>query len=253
MSYSTTDSQFANQLAKDLRDAGIMVWKAPDSILPGEAWVRAIQRGLTTSSYFLLIMSPNAVVSQWVNFEFEVALRHYHQEKMIILPIDYLPCIAPSFWQSFQHISMQSNYADGLSKLLQLFRVIQPPNPPSPVDPDTTIINLPSNGSINNSQHPSYVNNDPDAGRPPFPSQQVHRNILQAEMDELVGQRTYLESQISMTEHRLHIRHWGYYGSERINYFDAQAHLMKYKKEIEVNERKIEDLWELIKQLDNNN
>lgn len=40
ISHATADAQFAHRLADDLRRLGMKVWIAPESIRPGEGWVR---------------------------------------------------------------------------------------------------------------------------------------------------------------------------------------------------------------------
>src|SRR5688572_9998318 len=114
LSHSTLDAEFVDQLAADLRAAEIVVWKSPDSILPGEEWVDAIQRGLTTSSHLILVKSPNAVKSKWVRFEFNVALARHHDDRMAIIPIHHEPCDPPPFWTAFQHVNLQDNYTRGM-------------------------------------------------------------------------------------------------------------------------------------------
>ena len=39
------DAPFAHRLAADLQRLGVPVWIAPESIVPGESWVDAIERG----------------------------------------------------------------------------------------------------------------------------------------------------------------------------------------------------------------
>jgi hypothetical protein len=51
ISHATEDEQFAHRLADDLQRLGLRIWIAPESIRPGEGWVRAIERGLAESSH----------------------------------------------------------------------------------------------------------------------------------------------------------------------------------------------------------
>jgi len=139
LSHSIADADFALRLANDLRAAGIPVWKAPESIMQGEQWVPAIQRGMTSSTHFLLLQSPHAVTSRWVNFEFDTALSLYMQDKMRIIPLDYMNCDVPPFWGRFQHVeNLLEDYYAALFKIQTLLRD-QPANPPKPTSPDTTI------------------------------------------------------------------------------------------------------------------
>ncbi len=42
ISYDKADTTFAHHLSEDLKRLDVEVWIAPESILPGEAWVDAI-------------------------------------------------------------------------------------------------------------------------------------------------------------------------------------------------------------------
>jgi hypothetical protein len=140
LSHSTRDAEVAARLAADLREVGLPVWKAPESILPGEEWVEAIQRGISTSTHFLLLMSPAAVESEWVQFEFNTALALNRRGRMVIIPLDYQPCDAPVFWTGFQAMpDYTENYHANNFKLLGRIKAENPSNPPDPTDPRTTI------------------------------------------------------------------------------------------------------------------
>lgn len=140
LSHSIADAEFALRLATDLRSAGIPVWKAPESILDGEEWVPAIERGLTTSTHFLLLQSPAALNSKWVKFEFNCALTLVQHDKMRIIPIAYQPCAAPLFWTQFQQVTgIHDDYNAALLRIIARLREEPPIHPPEPTVPATTI------------------------------------------------------------------------------------------------------------------
>jgi hypothetical protein len=177
LSHSTVDTEFVDRLAADLRLAGIVVWRAPESILPGEEWVDAIQRGLGTSSHLVLVMSPAAVESGWVKFEFNVALRRYHEGCMLIIPVDYQPCDAPLFWRAFQHVGIRDKYMKGLLELVRRVVDEQPTHMPTPAPPETTVggeVALDIGGDVRGDVHVAggdiHITYDVyDAGRPAPP------------------------------------------------------------------------------------
>ena len=91
ISHAHEDDGFAHRLAADLRRRGWGVWIAPDSIAPGETWVDAINRGLEASSYYVLVLTPAASASPWVNTETNVAISLEHQRIMRFIPLDVAP------------------------------------------------------------------------------------------------------------------------------------------------------------------
>lgn len=118
ISHAHEDDVFAHRLAGDLRAEGWAVWIAPDSIEPGETWVEAINRGLDESSFYLLVLTPAAAASPWVNTETNVAISLEHQRKMRFLPLDVAPTQPPPLWTAYQTIPFRENYRRGIDHLL---------------------------------------------------------------------------------------------------------------------------------------
>jgi formylglycine-generating enzyme required for sulfatase activity len=118
ISHAHEDDAFAHRLAADLGAEGWSVWIAPDSIQPGETWVEAINRGLEQSSFFLLVLTPAAVASPWVNTETNVAISLEHQRKMRFLPLDLAPAQPPPLWTAYQTIPFRDDYRRGRDHLM---------------------------------------------------------------------------------------------------------------------------------------
>lgn len=76
ISHSTLDADSARLIRRYLETQGMQCWKAPEDILPGESWPRAIMRALGDSHLMLLVWSSNARDSQEVGKELTVAMRH---------------------------------------------------------------------------------------------------------------------------------------------------------------------------------
>ncbi len=122
ISHAEPDKGFARRLAEDLRASGLNVWIAPESILPGEDWVSAIDRGLTTSSHMLIVLTPSAVSSRWVQSEVNTAIRLAHEEKIEIIPLEVTSADPPALWRSYQMIAgFGDDYIAGLERLARRF------------------------------------------------------------------------------------------------------------------------------------
>ncbi len=114
ISHAHEDAEFAHKLANDLRQWGWIPWITPESVLPGEKWVSAIQRGLNESAVLLVVLTTTAIGSEWVNTEVEAAIDLDHQKKMRLIPILKEMCDLPILWQSYQRISFIDDYVRGL-------------------------------------------------------------------------------------------------------------------------------------------
>src|SRR5574342_48728 len=74
ISYSHKDSEYAHWLADSLQSQGFNVWI--DARLDyGSHWPVEIQKQLDSCDAFILIMSPNAYISEWVQSELQRAKR----------------------------------------------------------------------------------------------------------------------------------------------------------------------------------
>jgi formylglycine-generating enzyme required for sulfatase activity len=118
ISHATKDADFAHRLADDLKQLGIRVWIAPESIRPGEGRVKAIERGMRESSHVVIVLTPAALKSKWVEKETEVAIAEERKGRLQIFPLDVEPCEIPLLLSSYQTIPFHRNYDTGLSQLV---------------------------------------------------------------------------------------------------------------------------------------
>jgi formylglycine-generating enzyme required for sulfatase activity len=117
ISHATQDADFAHRLADGLKQLGVQVWIAPDSIRPGEGWVKAIERGLRESSHVVIVLTPAALESQWVEKETDVAIALERKGRIQILPLDVEACDVPLLLSSYQMMSFRRGYDTGFGRL----------------------------------------------------------------------------------------------------------------------------------------
>ena len=116
ISYSRRDQELVSQLSGDLRKSGINIWVDVQEISAGANWVELIQRALDGASGVIVVLSPDSVMSKWV--ETEVDFAQDHQKP--IYPIVIRPVDLPLSLSNFQVINFSSSYSEGLSQLLQV-------------------------------------------------------------------------------------------------------------------------------------
>jgi formylglycine-generating enzyme required for sulfatase activity len=172
MSYSTADSEITGRVAEDLRQAGFDVWMSPGSIEPGENWVEAIQRGLSNSTHYVLMVSPSAVDSKWVNFELSIAVQRKVAGEMEIIPVKVKETNnLPLFWGINQWIDAEADYDDALAYLIRRINTEQPAAPMAQPVTSQISVNVQGDvtGKINIAGRDVMVRSGPDAGRPAPP------------------------------------------------------------------------------------
>jgi len=86
LSHSSIDGECAADLALVLRDHGLNVWYSDTNIQNANQWHDEIGKALRRCDWFVVLLSPHSVASEWVKRELLYALRK-QQYREHILPI----------------------------------------------------------------------------------------------------------------------------------------------------------------------
>ena len=115
ISYSRKDIKFARRLAGDLENAGFDVWWDISDLKGGDDWVRIIPVAISASQFFVVLLSPDSIQSEWVSKEYTYALIN----RMKIVPAMIRPCSVPFALNTINYINFASDdYETGLNNLL---------------------------------------------------------------------------------------------------------------------------------------
>lgn len=74
VSYNVKDREQAKRIYDTLRKAKRLGWMAPFDIRPGGDWSQAIDHALRTAGAVIVVLTPNAVASEYVTYEWSFAL-----------------------------------------------------------------------------------------------------------------------------------------------------------------------------------
>ncbi len=107
ISYSRKNLDFVKHLVNDLKTAGLKVWYDVSDLEVGKRWVTEIEGAIRQSQYFIVILSPDSIKSEWVEIEFLSAKKY----KLKIIPLLLQSCDLPMWCNNLQHIDIQGkNY-----------------------------------------------------------------------------------------------------------------------------------------------
>jgi hypothetical protein len=156
ISYSSQDIPLAERLAGDLRaNAGIDVWLDKLEIRPGDGIMAGLEERLAKADVFILVLSPESVGSQWVDYERQAWLTsQIEEEKKLrqearplarrLITLLYRDCQKPTFLQSTQHVNINDqNYDNGFKQLVSAILnnyAIQPLSKPPLQSSETHVI-----------------------------------------------------------------------------------------------------------------
>jgi len=115
ISYSRRDIDFARKLAGDLEKAGYDVWWDITDLHGGDDWVRVIPEAIASSNYFIVVLTPKSIESEWVRKEYTQAL----SLRKKIIPIMLIPCSVPFALNTINFVNFAADeYEDNFKKLL---------------------------------------------------------------------------------------------------------------------------------------
>ncbi len=100
ISYSRRDSEFALELANELRAAGFAIWFDQLDIQPGSRWDDEIEKALTQCSIFMVILTPSSTASNNVKDEISYAI----DSDKLIMPVLLKNAVVPLRLRRFQYV-----------------------------------------------------------------------------------------------------------------------------------------------------
>lgn len=117
ISYSRHDRDFVSRLVKDLEHVGLTVF-FDQRIKPGDSWVKALSSAIESARYVLVVLSPEALESDWIRQEINIGLEHEAREKAKVIPLMVRECDPPPFLANKTWADFTKNYEGGLQALL---------------------------------------------------------------------------------------------------------------------------------------
>jgi hypothetical protein len=74
LSYQNSDHEWANGLVRALAGKNLRVWHEATEIEAGDSFIEDIEEGLHNSAYFVVVITPESVGSNWIAAELGAAL-----------------------------------------------------------------------------------------------------------------------------------------------------------------------------------
>lgn len=119
LSHKSIDKPFVEKLAKDLKRLGVNVWYDKWEIKTGESITWKIENGIRENEYFGIVLSPEALNSEWVKSELSSAwVKQMQTKKVVILPIYYRDCEIPYFLADRKYADFRNDYLSGFEELI---------------------------------------------------------------------------------------------------------------------------------------
>ncbi len=122
VSHSTKDNAFATKLVNDLKAAGADAWMDVNDLGAGNFQQR-ISEALADCEWFLLVLTPNALSSDWVGMEVDAAIRLKHQKRVqeliFVKAAAFNQSELPALWGVFNIFDATRDYASAFGKVVK--------------------------------------------------------------------------------------------------------------------------------------
>lgn len=123
LSHSNQDRAFVDGLANMLRRHSIPVWYSQTDIRGAQQWHDEIGAALQRCDWFLLVLSPQSLVSDWVKSELMYAFRHNRFRERVVQVL-YEECDSERLsWRlpEFQMVDFTRSFDEGCVDLLRIW------------------------------------------------------------------------------------------------------------------------------------
>src|SRR4051794_36917317 len=86
LSHSSLDKSFVLRLRADLDSLGFETWVDAHDLHGGDALPRKIAEGIARSSAMVVVLSQNALTSQWLSYELQIAVVRMIEGQLTVIP-----------------------------------------------------------------------------------------------------------------------------------------------------------------------
>ncbi len=122
ISHASKDKNFVDRLVSDLAAHGVPVWYDKLDVRLGDSTPGKINSGISEAKYFLIVLSPAAVKSKWVQEELNAALmRQVASAGTFLIPVLVEDCDVPPLLNHRRFADFRKDYEAGLEELLEVF------------------------------------------------------------------------------------------------------------------------------------
>lgn len=123
ISHRLSDTEAAERLANEVRDAGHQVWFDQWEIGLGDSIVEKMNEGLMEAAYLILCYSSSGVDSPWIGREYMSTLaRQLSGHNVKILPVLLTGGEPPAILHDIKYADLVKDWSRGVKELLRAIR-----------------------------------------------------------------------------------------------------------------------------------
>ena len=119
LSYAQADKETARYIADALKRSGVSTLFDEWELQLGDSIIQHIERGVASSDFVLVLLSPAAVKSHWIQQEWSAAFSKELNDRAIrILPVLIADCDIPQLFATRVYLDLRTNREAGVQRLV---------------------------------------------------------------------------------------------------------------------------------------
>ncbi len=120
ISHSSKNHDFAKWISVDLADLGHRPWLDEWEIRAGESIPRKIAEGLDRCDVVIVVLSPEAVASGWVEREWQAKYwDEVERNQILVIPALHKQCSIPTLLRTKKYADFTNDFRVGMNELAQ--------------------------------------------------------------------------------------------------------------------------------------
>jgi formylglycine-generating enzyme required for sulfatase activity len=187
LSYSRANKDFAVKLARELKSEGFAVWLDQLDIPPGARWDAEVEKALTESEVFMVIMTQASTQSDNVLDEIGYAIDNGKR----FLPVLLEKCNVPLRLRRFQYVDFtDKSFDEGVESAKELLRTLMA----QPTIPK----NASTEASQTASEQKAEARDDPNSTASKLRQEKIEQEMrFKAETEKLLKEKADLERKLT--------------------------------------------------------
>ncbi len=122
ISHASADRSFVeHQLVPVLRLHGVTPWYSTQDVPSASRWESAIRQGLQSSEWFLVVLTPSAVASEWVHVELQWAFENRPNRVVPVLAEKCSPADLSLRLPALQYVDFTTDVEKAREQLLSIW------------------------------------------------------------------------------------------------------------------------------------
>jgi formylglycine-generating enzyme required for sulfatase activity len=192
LSYSRANKDFAVKLAKELKTEGFSVWLDQLDIPPGSRWDAEVEKALTESEIFMVIMTQASTQSDNVLDEIGYAIDNGKR----FLPVLLEKCTVPLRLRRFQYVDFtDKSFDEGVESAKELLRTLMA-QPTIPRNESADASQAPS-AQASSDQKPKEPGGDPNTTTSKLRQEKIEQEMrFKEETERLLKDKAALEKKL---------------------------------------------------------